>query len=309
MLVGLALGGCVGTGFPSHSPDEPGIPEARAAAVAQLQRIESQLTFTDRVEVLADGTADDCGSVHNWWFDNTDPGYRCWMAWTAVAIVHDVGTREQLIAAIESEIAGFDLPFAPGGMLRDYIELYPNQRDTMPLTTGGSDGGFDIRVTTEPYRADTWRSPLHPGDLDPDAGTAQPSRDRLAAGGAGEVLTIRVDTEYWSTEPTPDAPPQDDPNQEGVPEGAHLKYWSYADRYGFDLAALEPALPESCLGDPAIDPATIARYDEPFARLSFSLRADAASGDSQRIRDCIVPNLSPGTTIVVYQPFVEPGDS
>jgi hypothetical protein len=305
VLVATALSGCVFSH--SYSPDDPGIPEARAEAREQIDEISAALAFSPRVVVLGTGTTDDCSSIRNWWFDNSDLGYRCWMRWTAVAVIPDATDREELIAAIESEVAALDLPFTRGAMLRDYIELYPDQRDGMPIGIGGGVGDVGVGISTEPFRAESWRNPVVGGGVSSSGDAEAVTVADIESTGAQHVLTIHISTEYWSTDPDPGPRPEPDP-VEGVPEGVALKYWSYGDLYAFDLASLDPGFPDACLADPAIDPSSVVRSEQPFARLRFSLVPGAESLDSQRIRDCLVPQLAAGTTLVVYRPFTEPGD-
>jgi len=299
--------GCVQR--PEHSPEDAGIPQARSAAAAGIEQLAAQLTFTDRVEVLAQGTRDDCGTIRNWWFDNSDLGYRCWMSWTAVAVINDVANREDLIAAVEAEVAALDLPFTRGAMLRDYLELYPDQREDMPLGIGGTDGAYGLGISTEPFRPEFWQTPIRAGMVGSAGDVDEPSVADVKATGAAETLTISISTEYWRTEPAEDPGAISDPNQEGVPEGAAIKYWSYGDRYAFDLGSLLPGFPEQCLAKPTVDQASIVRYEQPFARLKFDLVAGADATHWQRVRDCLVPELHPGTTLVAYDPYIEPGSS
>lgn len=277
---------------PNPTPYDDGIREARAAAQAQIDDIASRLHFSDKVIVLGTSQEDSCGAAHNWWFDSAPAGYRCWMKYTSFIVIPSAITREEVVAAVDAEMAALDVPYLSGGMVRAYVGVYPQLRSHMPVAAGGFEGALQYTATAEPFRPEVWRSPVGSGSVSSSGDASSVSVADVEATGASEVITITMGLEYWNTEGIQDfsdVPPAEPVNWIHASEGS---------AFAFELADWAPKeAADGCLSDSMVDQSSISRTDEPFPYLRFELIEAAQSIDSQRIRECIKTGLTSGTLL------------
>ncbi|GAB3599145.1 hypothetical protein [Microbacterium tumbae] len=277
----LLLAACAVNTGPSHSPDDPEIRAAREDAQDRVAFVRSQLELSDRVLVLGDDVTDDCGTVENWWFKNEDLGYRCWMTWTQIAVIPDARTMQESAAIIDEELAGDEVPYVPGSMVRDLMSHYPGQREIaahMPITGGGAEANLSFRVTAEAFRPAFWRGTVVDGD-------------EIDATGANQTIQFQILIEYVNTEGLVD----DDGGQSIEP--VRIVRWAYGDADAIEIADWSPATaPDACLADPAVDQPSILRTTEPFPYLYFEYKSDDES-DLDRILDCLDAGLTAGTVV------------
>ena len=297
VLSALFLSGCVSRG-PEQSPNDPGIPEARAEAASRIAELRSRLDFSDRVIVLGTGQKDDCGAANNWWFDDTDtdPGYRCWMSWTAVAVIPDAQSSHELAAAVDDEMAALELPYQPGGMVRTLMSLYPPHREVGSygsISGGGHEGAVRFEVKAESFRPDFWPTPSIENSGSGD--TAGIGVADIQATGANQIIEVSASVEYWNTTGLPNL------DEVATPGAVNVVFWGYGDTSVIELADWAPAeTPAVCTIDPAIDQATITRSDQPFPYLRLTLVPTAQSADQQRVRECLLANTTSGTLVSLY---------
>lgn len=288
-LTALVLSGCASR-YPERSPNDPGIPEARAEAAGRLADMRSRLDFSDRVIVLGTGQKDDCGVARGWWFDDSDPGYRCWMSWTAVAVIPDAQSYQELAAAVDGEMAPLDLPYDPGGMVRALMSRYPSQREVGSYSAGGHEASLRFEVKAEAFRPDFWPTPSIKSSGSGDA--ADISVADIQATGANQIIELNASIEYWNTTGL------SNPDQAGTPDAVNVVFWSYGDTNVIELADWMPAeAPAACLVDPAIDQASIARSDQPFPYLRLTFVPKTQSADQQRVRECLLSKMTAGTLV------------
>lgn len=293
VIVATTLSAC--SFEPPRSPNDAGIPESRADAQSQIDAVASRLDYSGSVTVLGTGQADSCDVINNWWFNDVDEGYRCWMTWTSILVLPSEHTPSDIAAAVDDEMAALDVPYFAGGMVRSLMSLYPDQRQPdfhVPVSTGGVSGGLQFTVEVEQFRPELWRDPSRQGRVSTTGDLTEITAATVQATGATEVVTVSMLVEYWNTEGTEDL------GQGPAPDSVNWVTWSFGDAYAFELAEGSPAdAAEACLTDPAIDAASVTRLAEPFSYLRFELLPTAQSIDAQRIRDCIKPRLSSGTLV------------
>ncbi|AMB57592.1 hypothetical protein AWU67_00520 [Microterricola viridarii] len=303
-LLTLALTGCISF-QPHRSPTDPGIPEARAVALAQLTEMRTRLVLSDRVIVLGDLQQDSCDTAENWWFDDRkDLGYRCWTSWTTVAVIPDARTLHELAPAIDAEMATTELPFYPGGMVRDLMRIYPPVREDPEIASlrgGGHEGPVEFAVYAFALEPDTWHAPFE-GNLDvgpsADTSAAHLTADDIQATGANQVIEFRATVEYWNTMGLPDL------DEAGPPDAVSIEAWRYGDTYAIELADWAPDdAPDACVADPAVDQASIVRVEEPFPYLRLAFLPGAQTSDRQRVGDCFRADMTSGTLAMIA-----PGD-
>lgn len=295
-LAGTAAAGalaCAGCG-PAYDPQMPGIPEARAAAAAALDEAVARMDFSDRVAVLGEGRADACGTDDGDGFFAEPVGYHCSMGWMAALVVPGAHTREEVLGAVDAELAAMDVEY-PRTLAADFVLMYPSVRQGSQRG-GGHAGQAELAVEVTPFRAASWRAPRIPrgpaevaaeGDLD------QVDARAVEATGAGDVVTVLLTTRYWDTRGLPaDGPAPVPPLRvEHLAEGVG---------YRFDVALPEPAgAGESCARDAAVDPGTVVSVSTPFPRLTFALMPEATSDDMARVGDCLAAGLASGALAVL----------
>ncbi len=300
VAVGVLVSGCIPSG-PSYSPYMTGIPEARAAAVATVSDAAGRIDFSDQVTVLGEGTADGCGTHTDGTFFAQATGYYCVTGWMVAFVIPSAHTREEVVGAVDAELAAMDIEYAYP-LAVDLVMAYPSVRGDMVVRGGGHVGGAEFRVSTTPFRADTWRAPRIPrgssevsvdGDLDAITASA------VEATGASEVVTVLVSTHYWDTRGLETAAES--------PAPLRLDYYSEGSVYAFDVALPVPAEGgQACAQDGAVDQPTISLVESPFPRLTFALKPAATSDDMQRVRDCLAAGLSSGA-VAVLTPYEEAG--
>ena len=281
VITSLLLTACTANADPSQSPDDPKLGAARADAQERIADLRSRLRLSDRLVVLGDESTDDCGTAENWWFENTDLGYRCWITWTQVAVIPDAHTLQETAAIIDEELAGDDLPYNPGSMVRDLVSHHPTQREleaNMPITGGGAEADVGFRVTAQAFRPEFWR------------GTAA-TVDDIEATGANQTLEFEIIVEYANTEGLVDY------GGDQPVEPVNVVDWAYGDANAIEVADWAPAAaPDVCLADPAVDPSSITRTTDPFPYLYFEYTSDGGE-DSRRVRACLTAALTAGTVV------------
>lgn len=293
VALGVLVSGCLPSGE-SYSPYMTGIPEAREAAAATVDDAAGRIDFSDRVTVLGEGSADGCGTHTDGTVFAHAAGYYCAMGWMVAFVVPDAHTREEVVGAVDAELAAMDVDYAYP-LAVDLVMAYPSVRGGMVVTGGGQVGGAEFRVSTTPFRADAWRAPRIPrgssevsvgGDLDAITASA------VEATGASEVVTVLVSVDYWDTRGLSTAAEP--------PAPLRLDYFSEGSVYAFDVALPVPAEGgQTCAQDGAVDGPTISSVQSPFPRLTFALTQEATSDDMQRVRDCLVANLGSGAVAVL----------
>ena len=271
-----------------------GIPEARAAAVATVNDAAGRIDLSDKVTVLGAGSADGCGTHTDGTVFAKATGYYCVMSWMVAFVIPNAHTREEVVGAVDAELGAMDIEYA-SPLAVDLVMAYPSVRGGMVVTGGGRVGEAEIRVSTTPFRADTWRAPYIPrgsaevsvaGDLDAITASA------VEATGASEVVTVLVSVDYWDTRGLGTAAEP--------PAPLRLEYYSEGSVYAFDVALPVPAEGgHACAQDGAVDLPTVSLVESPFPRLTFALKQEATPDDMQRVRDCLAANLSSGAVAVL----------
>ncbi|WP_156786238.1 hypothetical protein [Microterricola viridarii] len=305
VALALLLSGCIFSPQPHQTPTDPGIPEARAVAAAQLAEMRTRLVLSDRVIVLGDVQQDNCDTAENWWFDDTrDLGYRCESAWTAIAVIPDARTPHETAAAVDAEMGATDLPFSPGGMVRDVMSVYPPVRQDAEIVTpsaGGHEGPVAFRVVSYEFRPAEWNAPWEGNvTVGRTVGTsvADITAADIMATGANQVIEFAASVEYWNTTGLPDL------DDVGPPDAVGIETWRYGGEFVLELADWAPAEePIACIADPAVDEAAIVRVDEPFPYLRAPFVLGALPADRQRVADCVLAALESGTVVMT-----SPGD-
>lgn len=224
----------------------------------------------------------------------TATGYYCGMGWMVAFVIPNAQTREEVVGAVDAEFGAMDIEYA-FPLAVDLVMAHPSVRGGMVVTGGGNVGGAEIRVSTTPFRADTWRAPYIPrgsaevsvdGDLDAITASA------VEATGASEVVTVLVSVDYWDTRGLSTAAEP--------PAPLRLEHYSEGSVYAFDVALAVPAEGgQACAQDGAVDLSTVSLVQSPFRRLTFALRQEATSDDMQRVRDCLAARLSSGAVAVL----------
>jgi hypothetical protein len=178
----------------------------------------------------------------------------------------------------------------------------------MPIATGSRIGDLSFSLSTEPFRAGLWPGVRASGSVSRAGDVFDLTPEDVRVTGASHVIDLTISTEYWNTEGLEEYPAWTD-ESDGVPPGAAVKFWSYGDDDAYELVSLTPGFPDACTLDPAVDQASIQRSDEPFSRLRFRLTPGSDTIARQRVSDCLIPGLSRGTTLIIFDPFTEPGRS
>jgi hypothetical protein len=294
----LVLAGC---SAPRPSPNDPGIPEARAAAEARLDAMIARVEFSDAAIVLGSGRGDSCAYGTNGWIGTPPSNYRCWMRWVEVVVLPDAVTREEVAAALDAELAATDLPI-PAGVVRALVITHPNNVGSA-VGSGGHEGNVSISVSTEPFRAQFWPSPQVRvgGNVSESGDLERISAADIEATGATQIIVVSVSIEYWAEDGIQDF------GEPYVPSAFLEERSSHGDNYYFDLAQAQPAAAVGvCLADPLVAPTSLTRQDEPFPRVTFKLYGVATSDDAKRVRDCLTTNLTSGT-LAWYEPYYRGG--
>lgn len=289
-VLSVALGGCSALRR-DPTPYDTGIPEARAAAEQQLDELASRVDFSDRVTVLGASTIDDCDTIRRWWFDDVDLGYQCTMQHFIVAAVPAAQSRQDVAAAVDSELVDIDLPIPRGGMVHDLYALNEAIRSDLRMQSEGADGAVIATASAEPFRAEFWPPVPRFGVVSGGWDGPPVTSDDFAATGATEAVVIAISIEYWNTDGIRDA------TADPIREGATWVAFDEGSRFAFDLVYAVPADgAEACLGDSLIDQASVRRAED---LLAFELLPEAQDADSDRIRACIEPRLTSGTALQV----------
>jgi hypothetical protein len=131
-----------------HSPNDPGIPEARAEATAQLEAVAERFAFSDEAIVLGEGRRDSCAFGTTGWFGTSASNYRCWMQWVELVVIPAAATREEVAAALDAELAVMDAPIA-GGVVRSLVLTHPDNVSIMAIGASGHEGDVLVSVQSE----------------------------------------------------------------------------------------------------------------------------------------------------------------
>lgn len=279
---------------PSYSPTMPGIPEARTAASAVVDRAAQRITFSDQVTMVGEGRADGCGSIRS---DDVlfggSHGYFCVMGWMVALVVPNALTREEVAGAIDAEMRAMDITY-PYSLAEDLVLGYPSILESRALMGSGSTEGLEVRVEATPFEAASWRAPRipHPMEVSHDGDLETITAKAIEATGADEVITVSVTTEYWNSFSHNDRPADQTPT-------LRLETYSEGSVLTFDIADPAPAAAgEACARDIAVDASTVTPAENPFPRLTFSLGPESTSEDMQRVRDCLTSGLTSGAIAI-----------
>lgn len=273
---------------------------AQADAAVRLDAAIERIAFSEQAAVLGDGRSQWCGYADSGGWNEPASDYRCALKWVQVVVFPEAATREDVVAAIDAEIAVMGLETL-GSAVRDLVLTHPNNAGDISVGVASTLGGVRVEITTRPFEPRLWPSPkARMRDTDLEAITPE----IIAATGAAHVVIVEAVIGYWA-----DGPVVLHDGDTDLSGPAFVDTMSaHGDNYSFDLAQVSEAEAEPCLVDPMVAPSSIKRVEQPFVRIMFKLFGAAESEDYHRVHSCLVANVHNGT-LASYKPDYRGGET